>query len=62
MVYGGCTAKMKIQHILVGFLFIEAVVVLLGLLLDRSVWGVIALYWVTLSIKNFLDLKEMIKR
>ena len=53
---------MKIQHILVGFLFIEAVVVLLGLLLDRSVWGVIALYWVTLSIKNFLDLKEMIKK
>ena len=46
---------MKAQYVLVILLFIEAALVLTGLILGQNVWLGIICYWAILTMKNFLD-------
>lgn len=46
---------MKTQTFLVLCLLVTSIVVLIGLILGRNVWGGIVCYWTFLSLKNLLD-------
>lgn len=48
----------KTQDILVLLLFVEATLVLIGLLMGQSVQVGIICYWLILSCKNYLDWRD----